>query len=395
MASTADSEDKDKRLVLSILQELTVGALDLFDPHRPMGQFLERVAERMGCLAVLVLAEPRPGELRLVDAAGLAASSRPLPIPPQDAVAPALRLPYPELADRPVVQWRFALGRQAESGAASLVLCFDREPPSSPQYHGMMRRLASTFQTALVHRLLYARTIESEQSAQRAIRAREELIAVVSHDLKTPLATISMTTGLLIDELPATDATLPTRKALERIQRSSNRMSRLIRDLLDLAKLDEGHLSINPRPHDVNSLILDSVEILRQQATAKALRLELKVNPGAERVLCDRERILQVLGNLVSNAVKFTPLGGEISVRADRAGPEVVFAVRDTGPGVPEDQRARIFDRYWQAEETAGTGTGLGLSIAKGLVEVHGGRIWVTSQLGAGSTFLFTLPAAA
>jgi signal transduction histidine kinase len=374
----------DKRLVLSILQELTVAALDLFDPHSPMSPFLERVAERMGCLAVLVLAEPERGPPRLLDAAGLSASARALPIG-------SGALPYPELARDTLVTWRFSLGDHG--GGETLVLCFDGPPTSGEQYHGMMRRLAAVFRTALDHRLLYARALESEQSAQRAIRAREELVAVVSHDLKSPLATISMTTGLLLDQL-APEQTGEPRRSLQRIQRSADRMGRLIRDLLDLAKLEGGRLSIDPRPQEVAGLMNDAVEQVRAEATAKSLHLEQGVSPGAERASCDRERILQVLANLVGNAVKFTPERGEVALRSERSGPEVIVSVTDSGPGIPSEQQARIFDRYWQAEETAQLGTGLGLSIAKGLVELHGGRIWVTSQPGHGSTFFFALPAA-
>jgi signal transduction histidine kinase len=272
------------------------------------------------------------------------------------------------------------------------VLCFDGPPSSGEQYHGMMRRLAAVFRTALDHRLLYARTLDSEQSARRATRAREELVAVVSHDLKSPLATISMTTGLLLDQLPPEQTDEP-RRSLKRIQRSADRMGRLIRDLLDLAKLEGGRLSIDVRPEEVTGLMSDVVELLRAETTAKSLRLEQVVTAGAERVRCDRERILQVLANLVGNAVKFTPEQGLVTVRAEREGPEVILSTSDTGPGIPPEQQARIFDRYWQAEETAQLGTGLGLSIAKGLVELHGGRIWVSSQPGQGSTFSFSLPA--
>jgi signal transduction histidine kinase len=115
---------------------------------------------------------------------------------------------------------------------------------------------------------------------------------------------------------------------------------------------------------------------------------------GAPPARCDRERILQVLTNLLSNAIKFSPPGGAVRVEAARRNGEVVVSVRDSGPGIPADQRAHIFDRFWQAKETAGLGTGLGLSIARGLVERHGGRLWVDSEVGAGSTFSFTLPAA-
>jgi len=378
-------ETQDKRLVLSILQELTVSALDLFDPHRPMELFLERVAERMGCLAVLVLAEAPGSPPRLLDAAGLSARARALPLT-------SGQLPYPELVRPGLVTWRFALGEHG-GGPTTLVLCFDGPPASADQYHGMMRRLAGALETALYHRVLYARTIESEQSAKRAIAAREELVAVVSHDLKTPLSTISMTTGVLLDELSPAPGT-EVRRSLERIRRSADRMGRLIRDLLDLARLEGGRLSIEPQPHEVAGLMNDVVELVRAEAAAKSVRLDHEVSPGAERARCDRERILQVLANLVSNAIKFTPERGAIALQSQRDGGEVVLSVRDSGPGIPEDQRIHIFDRYWQAKETAQLGTGLGLSIAKGLVELHGGRIWVASTPGAGSTFSFTLPAA-
>jgi signal transduction histidine kinase len=369
-------ETPDKRLVLSILQELTVSALDLFDPHQPMGAFLERVSERMGCLAVLVLDEAA-GTPRLLDAAGLSAASRQLPL----AAGP---LSYPELADPGLVTWRFEL-----RGGQSLVLCFEREPPSAAQYRGMMRRLADIFQTALGHRLLYGRTLDSEESARRAIQAREELIEVVSHDLKGPLTTISMSVEELSELLtPATGSEVE--RSLARIQRSADRMSRLIRDLLDLAKLDHGHLAITPAPLELTTLFGEAVELSRAQLSAKSLRLEQRIGPGAERVHCDRERILQVLANLLGNAIKFTVQGG-ITIAAERRDGEVVLSVRDTGPGIPDDQRAHLFDRFWQAPGTAHQGTGLGLSIAKGLVELHGGRIWAQSEVGAGSTFFFTL----
>jgi signal transduction histidine kinase len=232
------------------------------------------------------------------------------------------------------------------------------------------------------------------ESAQRAIRAREELVAVVSHDLKSPLATIVMNTSLLRRKLPSSDESAELRRPVERIQKSADRMNRLIRDLLDLAKLDGGHVSIQPVAHDVAGLVSDALELLREEAAEKSLRLEQGIELGVERALCDRDRILQVIANLVGNAIKFTPAGGEITLRAQPWGREVLLSVRDTGPGIPEDQRSRIFERYWQAKETAHQGTGLGLSIAKALVEVHGGRIWVESEVGEGSTFFVTLPMA-
>jgi signal transduction histidine kinase len=229
------------------------------------------------------------------------------------------------------------------------------------------------------------------ESAQHAIRAREELVAVVSHDLKSPLATIVMNTSMLRKKL-VVDESSDLRRPIERIQKSTDRMNRLICDLLDLAKLDGGYISIQPVPHDVALLVSDAIELLREEATEKSLQIAQDVVSEGARALCDRERVLQVIANIVGNAVKFTQPGGEIAVCVEPYGKDVLVSVRDTGPGIPEEQRARIFERYWQAKETAHKGTGLGLSIAKGLVEVHGGRIWVESKVGEGSTFFFTLP---
>jgi len=170
-------------------------------------------------------------------------------------------------------------------------------------------------------------------------------------------------------------------------------MNRLITDLLDLARLEAGHLAIHPAAVQVATMLADAIDLVASVAADKSLRLEQDVSAGAERALGDRERILQVIGNLLGNAVKFTPAGGSVAVRAQRTGDEVIVSVHDAGPGIAEEHLSRIFDRYWQATEAAHRGTGLGLSIAKALVELHGGRIWVTSRPGAGSTFSFTLRA--
>jgi signal transduction histidine kinase len=374
---------EQERLALSILQELTVAALDLFDPERSMSWFLERLAERMGCLAVLVLGARPPDGTRLLAAAGLSASSCPLPL----ATDGSGSLPYPELA-RPGLQlWRFSLAEGPEdSGASELVLCFERPPVPELQYRGMMRRLAKIFQTALTHRQLFER-------AQRATRAREELIAVVSHDLKGPLTNIMLNTEGLLGGHPTVALAPELRPALERIRRATQRMTRLTTDLLDLARLEAGHLAIDPDTHELAALMSDAVEPFAGVAAGKSQQLRQTVAAGAGRARCDRERVVQVIANLVGNAVKFTPAGGAITVRADRgAEGEIIVSVTDTGPGIDEQHQAHIFDRFWQADEGARRGTGLGLSIAKALVELHGGRIWVASRPGAGSTFSFTLP---
>jgi signal transduction histidine kinase len=172
-------------------------------------------------------------------------------------------------------------------------------------------------------------------------------------------------------------------------------MLRLIGDLLDIAAIEASRLSMERRRHAADALVRDAVELEQAAATQKGLALESEViGGGSFEVICDRERVLQIFSNLIGNAIKFTEAGGAVTVRAEPRGDDALFAVADTGSGIPPEQLPFIFDRFWQAGETARAGTGLGLTIAKGFVEAHGGKIWVESRLGAGTTFSFTLPLA-
>ena len=142
-------------------------------------------------------------------------------------------------------------------------------------------------------------------------------------------------------------------------------------------------------------MIQDSLEILRPIAAEKQVRLVSDVREEGLQLYCDRDRVLQILSNLLGNAIKFTNEAGSVTVRAERIGNELSVAVSDTGPGIPEEQLAHIWERFWSVKRPHMTGVGLGLFIAKGLVEAHGGRIWAESTVGAGTTFYFTLPLAA
>ena len=177
------------------------------------------------------------------------------------------------------------------------------------------------------------------------------------------------------------------------ILRSAGQMDRLIADLLDLAQIRAGKLAVEQKPQDVEGLIREGVEMLRPLAAKKDLKLDGMTSTGLQ-VRCDRERVFQILANLVGNAIKFTSEGGSISIEAQITGHEVRFSVRDTGQGISEEELPRVFDRFWQAQRMNRAGIGLGLCIAKGLVEAHGGRLWLESKLGAGTTFFFTLPLA-
>ena len=229
---------------------------------------------------------------------------------------------------------------------------------------------------------------------QRAVRARDDLVAVVSHDLKNPLGLIATQAGLSLRILTADDeASRRLRGGLERIQRAVERMSALIHDLLDLAKIEAGRFALQRSPEDMRDMLEEALLILRPLAEGKRISVEHQIS-GAPSVRADRERIYQVFSNLVGNAVKFTPEGGSIRVRAGVEGGAVVVAVQDSGPGVPADQVPHLFERYWQARRDARDGSGLGLFIAKGIVEAHGGQIWVVSRPGEGATFSFSLPLA-
>jgi chemotaxis family two-component system sensor kinase Cph1 len=227
---------------------------------------------------------------------------------------------------------------------------------------------------------------------QRAVRARDDLVAVVSHDLRNPLGVIQMQATTLLRTAGPSDPEFSRRlrTSAEHIQRSVDRMNTLIRDLLDLAKLEAGRFTLQRHPQQVGEMIEEALLILRPLADAK--RITLTAAPREAQVNADRDRIFQVLSNLVGNAIKFTPAGGSVNLECDTRAGEVLVTVSDTGPGIPAHMMVNVFDRYWQARSGDQQGTGLGLFIAKGIVEAHGGRIWAEARAEPGATFTFTLP---
>jgi chemotaxis family two-component system sensor kinase Cph1 len=229
---------------------------------------------------------------------------------------------------------------------------------------------------------------------QRAVRARDDLVAVVSHDLRNPLGVIQMQAAVLLQTVGSgtEDFSRRIQTSTDHIQRAVRRMNTLIRDLLDLAKLEAGRFTLQCSRCQMNDLVEESLLILRPLAEAKQVTLTSDLR--ADTVNADRDRIFQVLSNLVGNAIKFTPERGSISVRAETVDTEIRVTVSDTGPGIPSDQLANVFDRYWQARRSDHEGSGLGLFIAKGIVEAHGGRIWTEARAGSGATFIFILPTA-
>ena len=239
-----------------------------------------------------------------------------------------------------------------------------------------------------------ARLLDGERAAraaaEQALRMRDEVLAVVSHDLRNPLSVIDMCAASLSNKLPPDDA--GARDLVRTIESSTSWMNRLIEDLLDVARMEAGRLALERSPQDLVRVISEATMMLEPLVAEKSLTLREDLPEYLPRAHVDPRRIVQVLENLVSNAVKHTAPGGEIHVRAAAADGEVHIAVRDTGSGIPAENLPHLFDRFWQARGARRGGAGLGLAIAKGIVEAHGGRIWVESEVGAGSTFAFSLP---
>jgi len=226
-----------------------------------------------------------------------------------------------------------------------------------------------------------------------AVARRDEILQVISHDLRTPLSSIALG-GSALANLHDAPASLERARTIgRRIVAAGRQMNRLIDDLLDLAGLDEGRLSIRPAPCEPSELLGETVDQLRDLARGKGIELCLSAEPALPEVLCDRDRILQVLGNLTSNAVNATQEGA-VCLAAEVRGGVVVIRVRDTGPGIPPEELPQIFDRSHRGAEARWRGMGLGLAISRGLIEAHGGAIWAESAPGEGTTVCFTLPRA-
>lgn len=245
---------------------------------------------------------------------------------------------------------------------------------------------------------------QARTEAERASRARDEVIAIVAHDLRNPMNTI-LTAATMIDqaldeqaehdmETAKTPLIADLKTYDKAIQDSIKSMDRLIRDLLDVSRIEAGSFGIRRARVELRALIDETLKLLEPQARAQDITLSSAIAADLRPLHADRERLVQVLSNLLGNALKFTAPGGRISVRALNAESSVQISVEDSGSGIPVADLPHIFDRYWRPDRASRTGAGLGLAICKGIVDAHGGRIWVESTLGHGTTIHFTVPCA-
>lgn len=270
----------------------------------------------------------------------------------------------------------------------ALVLGFDSSSAFGATNRIYALLLAQSVGAALARAGAFEREHDGRLGAEAMARAREEVLGVVAHDLRNPLGAIGGTIELLRD----LNLDAPTRdKLLASATRGVHHMTRLVSDLLDVTRYENGRLSVETRELDVASLLVDAVDNIRREAEERGITLTVLPVAAGLRVLGDRSRLAQVFSNLLGNATKFTPAGGRVTVRSRRDGSEVLFEIEDTGPGVSPADRARLFDRFWQARVADLRGVGLGLPITKAIVEAHGGRVWVESELGVGSRFYFSL----
>ena len=288
------------------------------------------------------------------------------------------------------LRWRSAtfVPLVARQHALGVLTCVSRTRQLDDDDLALAVELARRAALAIDNALLYAR-------AQQATRARDEVLGVVSHDLRNPLATISMCAGALLDPTPPSIEGV--RSMADAIRHSAEWAEGIIRDLFDVTTLEAGRLSLHRSLASAWDILQRTSEQFAPHAERAGVRFAVQAAADLPDLDVDAARVEQVLLNLLGNAVKFTPMGGEIvlSARGDEERRSVRFSVADSGIGISADDLPHIFDRFWQVHRTHRGGAGLGLAISKGIVESHGGTLSVTSAPGAGSTFSFTLPIAA
>ena len=252
----------------------------------------------------------------------------------------------------------------------------------------MSTRLTRVFRRVIMNEVTRVRLATLYNDARQAVTAREDMLKIVSHDLRNPLNTIAMTADLIREQtIPESERN----RYLDMILRSGHRMNRMIQDLLDVARVERGQLAVEPVTASLPAIVNDAIDMMAPMALQHGVALDAELDADLPAVVADPERIVQLFSNLVGNALKFTPTGGTVCIRAQRKHDRIRVAVRDTGPGIPANDVDNIFASFWQAKKADRRGIGLGLTIARAIVEAHGETIGVESTPGSGAEFWFTL----
>ena len=293
----------------------------------------------------------------------------------------------PEQADKlnafETVGWMvLPLTARAHTFGAICFVSRQLQRPYDPADLALAEELSRRVATAIDNANLYGK-------ATSAVEARDAVLGIVAHDLRNPVGTIQMTTDLLLEGVLPEEA---RGKYYGIIRRATDRMKHLIQDLLDVASIEAGHLSLQFALTEIAPLLAEVQETFTSEVSTRLQRLEFEVGDDLPRVSLDRGRMIQVFVNLIGNAVKFTPEGGLITVTATALPDALQFTVADSGVGIAADEIEHVFDRFWQSRRARRGGAGLGLAITKGIVEAHEGTIAVASVAGEGTTFTVTLP---
>lgn len=388
---------------LSVLQELTVAALDLFDPDSPADPFLERVAERLGCLAAAWVAIDPDRGVTLIGAAGLSEASRALSIPKPDApdADPAAVVPtYPELARTDLLRWSFPLQTTATSakhGRHALLLWFDPALKPRDEYLPAVERLVGVLVTVLTHRRLaqdlrnsYAELARTQLALieRERLAAIGELAASVAHEVRNPLAVIFNCIGSLRKSDAKAENAQPL---LVILAEEANRLNQIVSELLDFARPGEVLLL----DESLEEIVTAAVAAVESAQGATSVQIDLEIARPLRRQMLDARLLRRAVINLVTNAVQAVSSGGRVVVRVlDDVTPQrsgVCIEVSDDGPGISASNLARIFEPFFT---TKAFGTGLGLAIVKHVAEAHNGDLTVRSEGERGTTFVFRLPSA-
>jgi signal transduction histidine kinase len=299
------------------------------------------------------------------------------------------------LVERLGLRAHLAVPLRAAGGVVGSLAVGRTEPgPFSDRHIALLESFADQAVIAIENARLFEELADKSRQLEDASRHKSEFLANMSHELRTPLNAVIGFTEVLLERYFG-EINAKQEEYLQDVLSSGQHLLSLINDILDLSKVEAGRMELEPTTFALGPVLESGLVMVKERASRQGIRLGLEVDPELGRVKADERKVKQVVFNLLTNAVRFTPEGGRVDVRAWREDGLVHVAVRDNGVGIAPEDLARIFEEFQQARgQAAGKveGTGLGLALARRFVELHGGRIWVESAVGEGSTFTFALP---